>query len=450
MTAAADLRSHLRHVVNVALAAVSPQTCLQSVTVSEGRLIVRDLSIDLARVHRIVVVGMGKASAGMAASLEGILDGRISDGVVVTADGYKVPTRSIEVVEAAHPIPDARGLAAAGRIACLVEDAQEEDLVIVLISGGGSALLSLPVQGITIAELAATNELLIRSGATIEETNTVRKHLSQLKGGQLARRAYPAQVLTLVLSDVPGDPLTGIASGPTVADPTTFSEAASILRRYGLWNKVPQSVRDHVTAGVLGGVPETPKLGDAALARVKSVIVGSGASAAAAAVEVAEQLGYHALLLTTTLEGEACTVGRVFAAIAREEASTQRPVPLPALIVAAGETTVRVTGDGKGGRNQEFALAAATGIKGFHNIVIAAVATDGRDGPTDAAGGMVDGSTAARLLSVGIVPEESIRRNDSYHALATSGDLIVIGPTGTNVADLYFIAVRPSLQQIPG
>ncbi len=448
MNVARDLRSDLTRIVDAALAAVSPEQCLiQNVTVNGDCLTVGDFSIDLAGVRRIIVVGMGKASAGMAASLEDLLEGRISEGIVVTADGYKVPTQSVEVVEASHPVPDARGLATARRIVDLVEDAQEDDLVVVLISGGGSALLALPVAGITIAQVAATNELLLRSGAKIEEVNAVRKHLSQVKGGQFVRRACPAQVLSLVLSDVPGDPLTAIASGPTVADPTTYGDAAHILQRCRIWNRIPRSVRDHVKAGVRGEVPETPKSGDAVFSRVKNVIIGSGSLAAAVAATEAERLGYHTLLLTTTLEGEAREAGRVLAAIAREEAWTHRPIPLPALIVAAGETTVTVTGTGKGGRNQELALAAAAGIAGLENVVVAAVGTDGRDGPTDAAGGMVDGSTVSRLSSAGIVLEDSLERNDTYHALMAAGDLIVTGATGTNVADLYLVAVEGRRRQ---
>ncbi|TSA49952.1 glycerate kinase [archaeon] len=437
------LHADIDRCIRAALTAVSPETCLRrAVCIDEDRLLVSRESIDLSQVARIIVVGMGKASAGMASSLESLLGARITDGLVVTADGYRVPTRSVKVVEASHPVPDARGLASAQKIADLVDDAQEDDLVIVLISGGGSALLTLPSLGIVLDDLAATNELLLYSGAKIQEINTIRKHLSQLKGGQLAARAFPATVVALVLSDVPGDPLDVIASGPTVGDPTTYADTARILRHYGLWKRVPPSVRDRIERGLSGETPETPKSWDDMFARVTTTIIGSGLVAAEAALSEARELGYHALLLTTTLEGEAREVGKVLAAIAREEVQHERPLPLPALIVAAGETTVTVIGRGKGGRNQELALSAALGIEGLSGAAIASVGTDGRDGPTDAAGAIVDGGTIPRLCEQGIDPYKSLADNDSYPALARSGDLIITGPTGTNVADLCFVACR--------
>jgi len=436
------LRSDLDRIAQAALGAVAPETCLQhALHVVGDQLHVARATFDLSHIQRIVVVGMGKASAQMAATLEELLDERISDGLVVTADGYSVVTRRIEIVEAAHPVPDARGQAASERIVALVEEASEEDLVIVLISGGGSALLPLPTTGITLSDLAATNELLLRSGARIQEINTVRKHLSQVKGGQLARHAFPARVLALVLSDVPGDPLHAIASGPTVGDPTTFHQAEQILRQYHVWSDLPNSVRERIKTGTRGESSETPKPGDDVLQRVITTIIGSGSDAAEAALVEAESLGYHTLLLTTTLEGEARELGKLLAALAREEASRNRPLPYPALIMAAGETTVTVKGTGKGGRNQELALSAALGIEGISHVVIASLGTDGRDGPTDAAGGMVDGETVGRMLEQGINPQEYLDRNDSYRALEKAGDLILTGPTGTNVADLCFVAV---------
>jgi hydroxypyruvate reductase len=437
------LRSDLDRIAQAALIAVAPETCLRRAVHVEGdQLHIAGETLDLSNIQRIVVVGMGKASARMAATLEELLGERISGGLVVTADGYGVATRKVEIIEAAHPVPDARGCTAAERIVALLEEANEEDLVIVLISGGGSALLPLPTPGITLSDLAATNELLLRSGAKIQEINTVRKHLSQVKGGQLARHAFPAQVLALVLSDVPGDPLHAIASGPTVGDPTTFHQAEQILRQYDVWNDLPNFVRERIEAGTRGESSETLKPGDDVLQRVTTTIIGSGSDAAEAALVEAESLGYHTLLLTTTLEGEAREVGKLLASLAREEASRNRPLPHPALIMAAGETTVTVKGKGKGGRNQELALSAALGIDGISNVVIASLGTDGRDGPTDAAGGMVDGGSVGRMLEQGIDPQEYLDRNDSYRALEQAGDLILTGPTGTNVADLCFVAVR--------
>lgn len=437
-----DLRGDLSRINKAAIAAVDPVTCLQRAVRLEGsRLVVGDRSVDLSPIERIIVVGMGKASARMAAALEGILSERISCGLVVTADGYAAPTERVTIVCAAHPIPDARGLAAAERIASLVDGAGENDLVIVLISGGGSALLSLPAPGIELDDLSKVNELLLRSGARIQEMNTVRKHLSQVKGGQLACRAFPAQVITLILSDVPGNPLNAIASGPTVADPTTFQQVERILRGRRLWDSVPSSVRARIEGGLRGEIDETPKPGDPALQRVNTAVIGSGALAAEAALAEGERLGYNTLLLSTTLEGEAREVGRVLASLAREEVRHQRPLPLPALIIAAGETTVAVKGDGNGGRNQELALAAALGIEGLPGVVICSLGTDGRDGPTDAAGGAVDGGTVGRMRERGIDPEEYLEQNNSYKALEEARDLIVTGPTGTNVADLCLILV---------
>jgi len=436
------LRADLWQIAQAALNAVTPEECLRrAVRMEEEHLSVGGRTFDLAQIERIIVVGMGKASARMAVALEELLGDLISTGLIVTADGYLVPTQRVKVVEAAHPIPDARGLAAARRIASLVDAAREKDLVIVLISGGGSALLTLPTSGITLSDLSRTNELLLRSGAKIQELNIVRKHLSQVKGGQLAQRAFPAQVLALVLSDVPGDHLEAIASGPTALDPTTFNDARQILQCYGLWGEVPPSVRARIEAGVCGDVLETPKPGDQSFLKVQNVIVGSGSVAAAAAQAEGKRLGYHTLILTTTLEGEAREVGRVLATLAREEISFGRPIKPPALILAAGETTVTVRGNGKGGRNQELALSAALGIEGLSQVAIASLGTDGRDGPTDATGGMVDGGTVARLRGQGIDPERCLAENDSYQALSKAEDLIITGPTGTNVADLCFVVV---------
>lgn len=437
------LRDELTAIAREALAAVAPDECIRRAVRREGdRLLVGERSYHLAQVRRVIVVGFGKASARMAAALEEILGEDISMGLVVTADGYKVPTTRIEVVEAAHPVPDRRGLEAARRITDLVAQAREEDLLMVLISGGGSALLTYPAEGVSLSDLARTNELLLRSGAKIQEINAVRKHLSRVKGGQLARLAHPAPVVSLILSDVPGDPLDSIASGPTVPDPTTFRDAVEVLRRYGLWAKVPASVKNRLEAGLRGEVPDTPKPADPVFQRVTNLIVGSGSTAAQAAEAAARRRGFAPLILTTTLEGEAREVGKVFAALTRELAKTGRPVPPPALLIAAGETTVTVKGEGKGGRNQELALSAALGIQGLGGVALLSLGTDGRDGPTDAAGGLVDGGTAERALTGGVDPERALDENDSYNALRAAGDLFVTGPTGTNVADLVLVGAR--------
>lgn len=435
-----EIRLDAWGIVRAALAAVDPRACVRRALVRHGDLFWTGTnSYD---VHRVRVVGMGKAAGAMARAAEEILADRIDTGLVVTADGYWTPTDRVEVIEAGHPVPDERGLDAARRIVDLVDDAEEGDLVVVLISGGGSALLTFPADGLSLSDLAKTNELLLRSGAPIAAMNAVRKHLDQLKGGQLARRAAPARVLALILSDVPGDPLDVIASGPTVPDPTTYADAEQILQDYGLWDKVPPSVREHLARGAAGEAVETPKPGDPLFARVGNVLVGTGSMAAEAAVAEGEARGYHGLILTTTLVGEAREAGKVIASLAQEVVRFGRPVPPPGLLVAAGETTVTVRGGGKGGRNQELALSAAIGIAGLEGVVVCALGTDGRDGPTSAAGAIVDGKTVDRANRSGINVHDALRQNDSHRALDASDDLVITGPTGTNVGDLCFVLVK--------
>lgn len=424
------LREDARRICAAAVEAVDPAQCVD-----------RALShVELAQ-RRVWVVGMGKASARMAACAETLLGERVVGGLVITADGCGVPTQKVRVVEAGHPLPDARGVAAAEELAELVAAAQEGDRVLCLISGGGSALASLPAEGLTLDDLHRTGERLLRSGATIGELNVVRKHLEVLKGGGLARRAAPASVLSLILSDVVGDPLEAIASGPTAADPSTFGDARAVLQRYGLWEKVPPAVRGHIEAGCAGTVSETAKPGAAFLESVHNQIVGSGRTAAEAALRTGAELGYQGLLLSTTVEGEAREVGTVCGALAREVVSHGRPVSSPGLLVLAGETTVTVRGAGRGGRNQELALSAAVALEGWPDAVVCAFGTDGRDGPTDAAGAVVDGGTVRRIRDAGGDPREALAENNAYAVLEASGDLMITGPTGTNVADLYFVMV---------
>jgi hydroxypyruvate reductase len=338
-------------------------------------------------------------------------------------------------------VPDAAGLAGARQLAELATNAGPNDLVICPISGGGSALLTLPASGIELSDLQALTDQLLRSGATINELNTVRKHLSQIKGGGLARLAAPAAVVSLILSDVVGDPLDVIASGPTAPDPTTYADAWAVLEHHHLIDTAPQPITARLRAGLDGQVPETPKPHDAVFERVQNVIVGSNRLAAEAASAKAQELGFNTLLLSTYVEGEAREVARVAAALAKEVVRYGRPVARPACIVWGGETTVTVHGDGKGGRNQELALAAALALDGWQDIALAALATDGTDGPTDAAGAIVGGDTVARAREQGLVPINYLARNDSYRFFQDLGDLIITGPTQTNVNDLMFLFV---------
>jgi hydroxypyruvate reductase len=430
-------------VQRAALAAVEPGVAVRRQVQRRGeRLVVAGRSYDLSGIGRVWVIGGGKAAVAMTAALQAILPGRLAGGLVVTKYGHAgqdLDTGPVKVVEAGHPVPDERGVAGAQRMADLLAGVRSADLVLAVISGGGSALLTLPASGLSLDDLQATTELLLRSGATIVELNTVRKHLSQIKGGGLARLAGPAQVASLVLSDVVGDPLDAIASGPLVPDPTTFDDAWQVLARYDLVERVPPAVRQRLEAGQRGKVPETPKPGAAIFRQVQTVVVGSNRLAAEAAVEAARARKLNALLLSTFVEGEAREVARVAVALAKELTSNNRPVARPACLVWGGETTVTVRGEGRGGRNQELALAAALALEGVPGVVLVALGTDGTDGPTDAAGAVATGQTVARARALGLDARAHLADNDAYPFFDALGDLICTGPTGTNVNDLLFI-----------
>jgi glycerate 2-kinase len=391
---------------------------------------------------RVLVVGAGKASGAMAAAVEEAWGSRIADGVVAVKDGYLAPTRRIRLLEAGHPVPDARGAAAAKEIRALAESATAEDLVLVLVSGGGSALTPAPVPRITLADKQAMTRLLL-AGATINQLNTVRKHCSLLKGGQLARAAAPARVEALLLSDVISDPLDVIASGPTTPDGSTFAEALAILDRFGLREKAPPSIVERLERGARGEIPETPKPGDPIFERVRNTVIGNNALVMDAAAARTRALGFNPHVLTRALEGEAREVAGRFVDMAREVKAGRGPVAAPACLIAGGETTVTVKGEGKGGRCQEFALAAALAMGGLDDVVVLAAGTDGTDGPTDAAGAIADGQSAGRARAQGLEPAVRLAENDSYPLFATLGDLVVTGPTNTNLLDLYLVVVGP-------
>jgi len=388
--------------------------------------------VDLAGVDRVLVLGCGKAAAAMARAAEAQLGDRISAGLVVVKDGYAVPTRRVEVVEGGHPVPDARGERAATRLLELAATAGPRDLVLFLVSGGGSALTPAPPPPVTLAEKQAVTRALLAAGATIDDLNAVRKHLSRIKGGQLARAAAPAPVITLALSDVVGDRLDVIASGPTAPDPTTFADALDVLRRRGCLTEAPRAVRERLEAGARGDIPETPKPGDPLFAGVTHMIIGTNALVADAAVAEARRRGYATELLTRALTGEARDVARDLVARARR-------LPPRSCLVAAGETTVIVRGRGRGGRCQEFALAAALALEPGDALTILAAGTDGTDGPTDAAGAVVDTGTVKRGAATGMNAAAALADNDAYHFLKESGDLLVSGPTNTNLLDVYVL-----------
>jgi hydroxypyruvate reductase len=399
-------------------------------------LVAGAVRVDLARVRRLLVLGCGKASAAMARAVEERLGDRVSGGLVVVKDGYTAPTHRVTVVEAGHPVPDARGEAAASRLLDLARTAGGDDLVLVLVSGGGSALTPAPVPPVTLAEKQALTRLLLAGGATINELNAVRKHLSRFKGGQLARAAAPARVLTLVLSDVIGDPLDVIASGPTAPDPSTFADALAVLADRGVRPAVPASALARLEAGSRGEVEETPKPGDPLFERVTHAVIGNNELVVGAAAAAAAGLGYAPSVLTRELQGEARQVARALVERARALAP-------PACLIAAGETTVTVRGRGRGGRCQELALAASLALEPGDDLVVLAAGTDGTDGPTEAAGAVVDGSTAGRGAAAGLDPRAALDDNDAHTFLAATGDLLVTGPTNTNLLDLYLV-LRPA------
>lgn len=436
-------REQVLAICNAALEAVNPTRAVKThVTLKGDILLIGRRRYDLRGYRRILVVGAGKASAAMAVALEDVLGDRISAGAVNVKYGYTAPTRYISICEAGHPIPDEAGLKGTRHIVELVRDAGADDLVICLISGGGSALMFLPHNGIDLAAMQQLTSVMLACGATINELNAVRKHLDQVKGGQLARLVYPAELVTLIVSDVVGNPLDVIASGPTVPDGTTFADACGIIDRYALWETIPATIAAHLRRGRAGEIADTPKPGDPIFARTYNLVIGSNTLAAEAALAKARELGFNTLLLSTYVEGEAREAGKFFAAIAREIVASGRPIPAPACVVAGGETTVTVRGQGKGGRNQELALSAAIQIAGLPDALVVTLATDGTDGPTDAAGALADGTTVERAHALGLDPVAFLANNDAYHFFAALGDLLITGPTNTNVNDLTFVYVH--------
>jgi glycerate 2-kinase len=428
-----SLRSDALRIFSSALKASDPkEAVLRHVRVSDGVLFAGKRRYRLEAFRNIYLTGAGKASARMAVAVERLLGKRITGGLLNVKHGHVAKLRRIRLNECGHPVPDEAGVQGAQEIGNIAAKAGEDDLLICLISGGGSALLPFPAQPVTLAEKQDTTQLLLRSGANIHEINTVRKHISSIKGGQLAALAWPAQVLSLILSDVIGDDLDVIGSGPTAPDSSAFLDALAVLEKFGLTNLVPPPVSERIRAGVAGEIPETPK----SLERVQNLIVGSNQLALDAAAGAARGLGYRPLILSSFIEGETRDVAKVHAAIAKEVLSSGRPVKRPACVISGGETTVTIKGNGLGGRNQEFALAAAMDIAAISGVLMLSGGTDGSDGPTNAAGALCDGTTIARAEKLGLNAADFLARNDSYHFFEPLGDLIKTGPTGTNVMDV--------------
>lgn len=396
---------------------------------------------DLRRIGRVVAIGAGKASIPMARAVREVLRGRLDSVFVVAPSPVSGRAKSgIAVAEAGHPIPDRRGMQAARHVLQLASSLGKDDLLIVLLSGGASSLLPLPAEGLTLADKQRTTRLLLRSGATIAEVNAVRKHLSAIKGGRLAA-VTPASVLTLILSDVGGDDLGVIGSGPTAPDRTTFLDAVRIVRSYDLWERLPAAVRSHLGEGLAGRRDETPKPRSLLFRRVHHAVVGNNRLAIEAAAKAAHKAGYESVLLGTFVTGEAGQFGRWMGELGKELAR-RTTLPGPVCVLAGGELTVTVRGSGRGGRAQEFALAAALAIQGTQGVWVAGFGTDGRDGPTDAAGAVADGETVARGRRQRVDAARCLRKHDSYALFQKVGGHIKTGLTGTNVNDLYVLMVR--------
>ncbi|MFL6447262.1 MAG: glycerate kinase [Bryobacteraceae bacterium] len=410
---------------------------------TRSSLRVAEVRYDLRNFDRVLFLGVGKAGVAMAAAVAEIIGPELEGGLVLTKYGHggRLP-KTLRLLQSAHPVPDRAGAEAASAVISFLRELNARDLLIVAVSGGASALLPAPVPPITLEQKGQATDMLLKAGADIFELNAVRKHLSLLKGGQLAALAYPARVVSLLLSDVIGDPLDVIGSGLTAPDTSTFADAIQVIRRYGLWDRIPRPVRARLEGGKEGQFPETPKPSDPMFDEVQNLVVGSSRLALAAAAHKAKSLGYKSSILSSTMQGETREVARVHAEILREVRNNGSPLAAPACLLAGGETTVTVKGTGKGGRNQEFALAAAIAIDGLPDVLVASAGTDGTDGPTDAAGARADGGTARRAQALGYDLRGHLERNDSYAVFDALGDLIKTGPTGTNVMDVHLLLAR--------
>ena len=394
---------------------------------------------------KLSVIGMGKAAFPMAKAVEECLRDRITTGAIITKYGHGGSLNKIDVFEAGHPIPDEEGIRGAIRILEIAKSAGEGDLVIVLISGGGSALLTAPAgrpeSGISLSDLKVVNELLISRGLDIHDINTIRKHISLVKGGRLALAAWPARVISLILSDVVGDDISTIASGPTAPDPTTFKDALGIIEKYALEDEMPSKAMSFLRAGFAGDVPETPDGDDPVFNSVKNIVVGNSALALTSAEKKAKELGFRTLILSSSFTGDTRELSLFHAGVAREILTNERPIPSPACIISGGESTVVVEGKGKGGRNSEFALNFATQIMGLKGVYGLFVGSDGTDGPTDAAGAFARWDSVEKAHKMGLDAMEYLKNNDSYSFFEALDDLIITGPTRTNVMDIRLVFV---------
>ena len=433
-------RLDARIIFEASLAAADPILLVRRILQLDGAILQAGKRLyDLARYSNLYVVGAGKAAAKMARAVEALLGERIAGGIVIVKHGHSIPLKKLKIVEAGHPIPDPAGIKATEAIIRLLRGTQKNDLILCLVSGGASALLSCPVVGLSLQDKQRTTQALLNCGARIQEVNAIRKHISGIKGGRLAELAYPSTVLSLILSDVIDDSMDNIGSGPTAPDSSTFADCLSIIDRYGVGHMIPLAVTTFLKKGAAGEIADTPKADNPIFQQVQNLLIGNNQLAVVAAKEKAQALGYNTLILSSSVEGEARRVAIDHVVSARDVLSSSSPVCPPACIISGGETTVTIRGAGLGGRNQEFALAAALEIDGLNGIVVLSGGTDGTDGPTDAAGGIVDGTTVQRARDQGLNARSYLERNDSYPLLKAVGDLLITGPTLTNVMDLRLI-----------
>ena len=441
-----NLLESAKTIFKAAISAGNPEKCVnENLKIKRNKLLVTGSKkyIDLSLIKSVIVVGAGKATANMAKAIENIfLNVNLPlSGIISVKYGYSTPLERIRIIEAGHPFPDNEGKKAAEMIVKLLKNAGKDDLVISLISGGGSALLPSPSKGISMRDKIKTTELLLQCGADIEEINVIRKHISQIKGGRLAQYAFPAKVINFLLSDVLGDRMDIIASGPFVPDTSTFEQAQEILKKYNIDNKIPESVMKYIEEGSTGRKEETPKKDNPVFQQVITRIIGSNKNILYTAKASSERLGFSTLLLSSVIKGEARELGTFLASIAIEIKKNKHPIPPPACIIAGGETTVKVKGTGIGGRNQECALSAAKSISEIENILVFCAGTDGTDGPTDAAGAYCTGKTVKTGIQTGLDIDTFLAQNDSYNYFKKTDGLIITGPTKTNLMDIYMVLV---------
>ena len=442
------LKNDAKDIFMHSLKYVSPYEAIKNfVRISDNKIILGNDEctlqyFNLEDFNRIFVIGAGKAGASMAKALEHVLGDRITEGIVNVKYGFTDTLSKIRLIEAGHPVPDKNGELGTIKILSLLKKAAAGDLVFSLISGGGSALLPCPVPRITLEDKQNTTKVLLECGATINEINAVRKHISGTKGGRMAMAAAPATVINLVLSDVVGDKLDIIASGPFIPDESSFHDVSIIFEKYGIKQKIPITVTDHIEAGITGNQEETPKYGEDFFQKVHNTIIGSNILALKGAASRAEELGYTPMILSSMIEGESREVAKVHTAIIKEVIASGNPAKTPLCLISGGETTVTIKGSGKGGRNQEFCLAGAIDMHGLSkNTVMLSGGTDGNDGPTDAAGAIADTETFARATDIGLNPCKYLAENDSYNFFKTMNDLLITGPTNTNVMDIRIILI---------